>query len=411
MILGRFASRLFPSVRRTRRIALVSCLPPERSGIADFTHQLLAASGEIFQAYAEPSARRAYLGSHSHDDAPQSVLPISRFELDMRKNVDAVVLMVGNSPHFASVLEWASALQRRSPTPPLVLYAHDAFLQSVLLLLSARDQLMAQMERDHGRAMRVPGSAGELAELVSRRVLGIAAIVKWLRPRMVIVNSGTSKALVESEPGWPRDVPVETAFHPVFPAAVRWIRRTGHAPLRIGAFGVPNLFKRLDVLVAAHSRLRTDHPDARLVLAGYGVGGYAVERGISGLPGLEVCDSPGEKQLGDLMASVDVAVQLRNADLGESSGMIWRLLGIGTPVIASPLGASLELGDAVAFTSTAPDAQELAELILREVASAGQRDERVREYTQRHTYQQLGSRIAQLALGGRSSDVGPGMPG
>jgi hypothetical protein len=402
MIVRRIAERLFPAERRTRRLALVSCLPPEQSGIADFTHELLAASGELLQAYAAPGARRAYLEWQRYDGVRQSVVPLDRLEHDMRKDVDAAVLMVGNSPHFADLLEWAAAVQRRSPNAPLLLYAHDAFLQSVLLLLSRRDDLMTEMRRDHGRALRVPSSAAELAELLEQRVLGASVIVKWLRPSMVIVNSATSRALLQQEPGWPQDTLVETAFQPVVPARARWTRGAQGKPLRIGAFGMPNLFKKLDVTFEAHALLRRDQPDTTLVLAGYGMDRYVAERGWSGRPGVEVYDSPGEEELGSLMAGVDVAVQLRNADLGESSGVIARLLAIGTPIIASPLGASLELGEAVAFTSLAPGAEELTNIILREVAHPGHRKDHVAQYIQGRTFRDLGFRIAQLAAEARA---------
>src|SRR5436305_10139283 len=100
-------------------------------------------------------------------------------------------------------------------------------------------------------------------------------------------------------------------------------------------------------------------PDAELILAGYLVSVYAAENSVDpSESGLQVVDSPSEEELLNLMASIDVAVQLRSENRGESSVIVHQLLGLHRRVIVSAHGAYSELGDAVVQIS--PDSSEAA---------------------------------------------------
>jgi hypothetical protein len=70
-----------------------------------------------------------------------------------------------------------------------------------------------------------------------------------------------------------------------------------------------------------------------------------------------------ERDLQALMAGTHVAVQLRRKNLGESSGVVPTLLGLGIPTIVSPVGAFKEYGNAVRFFD-GDDPDGLADVIL-----------------------------------------------
>ena len=377
----------------------MSPLPPERTGIADYSHRLAMEAGGVFRLYAAPAARDFHLASISTAPAGRNVRHLKRLGGDLKRELAAAVVMVGNSRHFVPILESVAAMPRDPHAAPVILYLHDVFLLSVLGLVSAGPELMATLSADHGRTIPAPAGPHEIVALVNQGVYGAATIAKWLKPDLVLVNSASSKRILEGEPGWPGHVRVEVVFHPVFPSRQQWQRGAGGTGIRVGSFGVSNPFKQFDVVIEAHRLLKQQDPDATLVLAGYGMETFAREANLAGVPGIEVHESPSDEALGSLMASVDIAVRLRAADLGETSGMVARLLAVGTPVIVSPIGASLDLGEAVAFVSPRADAAELAQLIAREVAQPGHRADAVRALLARRSPGQLVASIVDLAQG------------
>ncbi len=102
-------------------------------------------------------------------------------------------------------------------------------------------------------------------------------------------------------------------------------------------------------------------------------------------------------RLDALMASVDLAVQLRSTDLGGSSGIVARLLAVGTPIVATARGAALELGEAVTFAGASVGAGELAELIQREITRDTDRGEAMRRCAECHSPRALVSTLKQCA--------------
>ena len=381
----------------------MSCLPPERTGVADFAHQLLCSRGNTIRAYAAPDAWRAYLADNPFEITRWRARQRDVLEHDAGLDLEGVVVMLGNSSHFVGICEWMVA---RRVKLPLLLYLHDTFLLSLLRLVSPSSEIVAQLSLDHGRKVHLPEQFDDIAPCVERSELGAAVLTKLARPDLVLVNSLAAKQMIANEPGWPADVPVEAVFHPVFPASVQW---HGSSPVasRVGSFGVPTPFKRIDLIIEAHTIRRATDTSATLVLAGYGFGDFATEHGLAQVPGVEIHDSPSDAKLDRLMASVDIAVQLRSVYLGETSGMIARLLAVGTPIIASPRGSTGELGEAIAFLDPSATAAGLAELIAQELAQPDRRRAIARNIVERRTPENLVSRIQTLAREAASRQRSP----
>jgi glycosyltransferase involved in cell wall biosynthesis len=379
------------------RLAIVSCLPPDQTGVADFTHRLLTIAGDDVRGYAAPLARLRYIAGDPLDATRWRVGSHRRLDRDAAKDIDAVVIMIGNSSHFAPIAEWAQGCRARIGQIPRLLYLHDVFLLNLFGHLSAGDALMEAVSRDQGRAVRHPGNFDELVRLVDQRALGAAVLIRHLQPDAVIVNSAAARELIAHEPGMPRDIRLEAAFHPVFPTEARWHRNAAPHALRIGTFGLQTPLKQLELVLDAVELLRELEPDATLVIAGYGAKQFVARHGLAERRGIEVHESPDDARLDALMASVDLAVQLRAADLGESSGIVARLLAVGTPIIATARGAALELGEAVTFAGASIGARELAELIRREIGRDADRGESARRYAERHTPRALVAKLTQVA--------------
>ena len=103
------------------------------------------------------------------------------------------------------------------------------------------------------------------------------------------------------------------------------------------------------------------------------------------MPNVLIYDSPDEPLLDWLVGSVDVAVQLRAANRGESSGMVSRLLAQHRRTIVSELGAFRELGESVRFAPAGTDAPHLADLIEHELARPNARSAAMQRYAEAHT--------------------------
>jgi glycosyltransferase involved in cell wall biosynthesis len=106
-----------------------------------------------------------------------------------------------------------------------------------------------------------------------------------------------------------------------------------------------NSRKHLPELLDAFERLRSRHPEARLLLvgeeAGANVDAKVRDEAVVRLGYIEA------ERLWALMAACDVCVFLRGPTMGETSGMLMRALSLGRPTIVSDVDAFAELPDEV----------------------------------------------------------------
>lgn len=137
-------------------------------------------------------------------------------------------------------------------------------------------------------------------------------------------------------------------------------------------------------MIEAFRRLRATRPEARLVIAGYNAGRYASVHGLCGEPGIEVHDNPPMARLTELMRGVDVALQLRMVDTGESSGVVPQLLSLDVPTVVTANGAFADYGEAVRTVARDCDAEALLAAALEEAAAPARRREARRGYVETH---------------------------
>jgi glycosyltransferase involved in cell wall biosynthesis len=309
------------------RVGFFSPMPPERSGIADYSALLL------------PALRR-------HVD----VDVVRRGKRSVR-GVDLCLYHVGNNPDAHGWI--VEALRRRRGLVVL----HDFVLHHLVagLTIGRGD--------GHGYLDAMEREGGVVARLLAHGVLDkripplwenrpedyhLAGEVLGLADGLIVhsryVESRARAAgydghiSVIPHPGWPP--------RPIVPDAL-----TG-APL-IGSFGNVNASKRIPQLLEAFAELQSRHPDARLLLVGATSPGFDLERrmqrlGLAG-DGVIRADYVDEERLWALMAACDVHVSLRSPTMGETSGTTIRGLGLAKPLIVSNVGSFAELPDTVAL--------------------------------------------------------------
>lgn len=305
------------------KVAYFSPLPPERTGISEYSELLLPALRRRIEVEVVPRGRT------SPADA------------------DVCLYHVGNNPDAHGWI--VEALRRR----PGVVVLHDFVLHHLVagLTLGRRDGpgYLGAMQREAGVAGR----------LLAHGVLdGIVPPLWEVRPEDfplagevlehaakpgggLIVHSGyvAERAVAGGYDGRLWRIPHPAWADPGVPA-----EDVAGEPV-IGCFGNINASKRIPQLLEAFAALRVSHPDAKLLLVG-----ADLDARLSELPaGVERVDYVDEPRLWALMGACDVCVSLRAPTMGETSGSAIRALVLGKPLVVSDVGWFAELPDEVAL--------------------------------------------------------------
>jgi glycosyltransferase involved in cell wall biosynthesis len=369
------------------KVAYYSPLPPERSGIADYSALLLPALGRFVEIEVVRRGRTR---------------PVA---------ADVALYHVGNDPEAHGWI--VDALRRR----PGLVVLHDFVLHHLVagLTLGRKDgpAYLAAMERDAG----IPG------RLLAHGVLEGRVVPPWEtradefpladevlgRATALIVHSRYVEARVR-ERGFIG--PVWRIPHPAWPSPAVEPARIEGRPL-FGCFGHLNASKRIPQLVEAFGVVRRRHPDARLLLVGPASPRFDADRFDD--EGIERMDYVGEERLWSLMAACHACVSLRAPTMGETSGSAIRALSLGRPLVVSDLGWFAELPDQVALKVPVDDDEVPAlaaslELLAASEATQRAMSEAARAYVAREhdvgrTAERYASALEETAGGALVADA------
>jgi glycosyltransferase involved in cell wall biosynthesis len=319
------------------KVAYYSPLPPERSGIADYSALLLPALRERIDVVAIGRGERA------------------------PRDADIAVYHVGNNPEIHGWI--VDALRAR----PGVVVLHDFVLHHLVagLTLARKDVsgYLRAMERDAGLVGRLLGLGvvdGCVPPLWSTRPEDFplaGEVLDLAQEHGLIVHSKHVRARAEAAgfPGPIRRIPM-----PIWPAP-----RAEPAPIDgepvIGSFGFLNANKRIPQLLEAFALLRVRHPGTRLLLVGPEAPGLHLAERIErlGLAGaVERHGYVDEERFWSLLGACDVCVSLRWPTMGETSAGVIRMLSLAKPIVVSDVDAFSEFPDDVAV-KIAPDEREV----------------------------------------------------
>jgi len=301
-------------------------MPPERSGIADYSAHLLPALAERLDVVVARRRRRP-------------------------PRADVALYHVGNNPDAHGWI--VDALRKR----PGVVVLHDFVLHHLVagLTIGRRD--------GHGYLDAMEREGGVVGRLLGHGVLDKRIPPLWesrpedfhLAGEVLDLATGLivhSRHVEERARAAGYEGPIWRIPHPAWEHAPIAPAEIGGSPL-IGSFGNVNASKRIPQLLEAFGRLRRDRPDARLLLVGAVSPGFDLERRLQrlGLSGEGITREAyvEEDRLWALMAACDVCVNLRSPTMGETSGSVIRLLSLGKPVVVSDVGWFAELPDEVAL--------------------------------------------------------------
>jgi glycosyltransferase involved in cell wall biosynthesis len=321
------------------RIAYYSPLPPEQSGIADYSALLLPVLRERIEVVVPRRGRTR---------------PV--------RGVDLALYHVGNNP---SAHGWIVDALRRCPG---VVVLHDFVLHHLVagLTIGRGD--------GHGYLDAMEREGGVVGRLLAHGVLDKRIPPLWeSRPEELHlageVLSLATGLIVHSryverrarEAGFAG--PIWRVPHPAWPPPAVSPADVGGRPL-FGAFGYVNASKRVPQLLEAFARVRAEHPGARLLLVGAVSPGFDLERRLLRLgldrEGLVREGYVSEERLWALMAACDAIVSLRAPTMGETSGTAIRALTLGKPLVVSENGWFAELPAEVALKVPVDDEERTA---------------------------------------------------
>ena len=319
------------------RVAYYSPMPPEHSGIADYSALLV------------PALRRR--------------LDVEVASRGKSADGDVALYHIGNDP---TVHGWILERLRRRPG---VVVLHDFVLHHLVagLTLGRKDRggYLAAMERDAGVVGRLLGLGvvdGCIPPLWDARPedFPLCGEVLELATGLVV----HSHYVEQRARGRGYDRPVWRVPMPAWPVPSIEPTDVDGSPV-FGAFGHMNGSKRIPQLLRAFARFRDSHAGARLLL----VGSVAPELDLdlridhAGLGDAVVREGyVSEERLWSLIGRVDALVSLRSPTMGETSAMVVRALTLAKPVIVSDVGSFAELPDGVAL-KVSPDEREVDRLV------------------------------------------------
>ncbi|HEV8241953.1 MAG TPA: glycosyltransferase family 4 protein [Thermoanaerobaculia bacterium] len=363
------------------RVAYLSPLPPQTSGIADYSAELLpplARHLEVELVVEDGVAVGRELA------AAFPVQTLRRFpELLATGRYDAALYHLGNNRDFH-----AGIYRRLLAHPvdvPAVLVLHEYVLHHLV-----RDVTLHAGDPDaYVEAMR--WCYGRSGEAVARRAVATGVPLDPFRfplferavdaaAGVIVHNRTTAGRVLASRP----EARVQVVPHHLslagLPAVAREEARhqlgIPAADFVVATFGFLTEAKRLPVLLRAFARLRGELPadraaGTRLELVGEVSPHYDFARIFA--PELRAgVEITGRLELDRFllhMAACDVAVNLRHPTAGETSGTLVRLLGLGKPVIVTRAGAFAEIPDGCcAKVDLDEDEEDLLVATLRALA-------------------------------------------
>jgi glycosyltransferase involved in cell wall biosynthesis len=367
-------------------IDYVSPLPPVRSGISDYSRDLLP--------YLEDLCDLRVIRLNDQPLAAELVQRWQPVDSDQTGLDNRLALyQVGNNRYHEVVV--ALAVER-----PGVVVLHDVILHHLLvestLGRSELDPYLQRLEADHGWVGCYAAKARRWGELGQAAMFGLTANRSLLRSQKgVLVHSHWALDRVrEDDPDLPvRWVPMGIPLPPRLDldAGVAFRQRLGldkEAQL-IGSFGFQTPIKRTEKVIEALAQPGLEQ--THLLIAGevspvLDFEAVAAEAGVS-----DRVHSTGfldYSEFEDAIAGCDLCVNLRYPTAGETSASLLRVLALGRPAIVSDYAHGAELPDTVAVKVPLGDGEVEALAgqvgrLLRDRARLDAMSRSAREYVER----------------------------
>ncbi len=339
------SSKPAPPMRREEPLDVISSMPPDHSGVAIYTQKTLASApwgNRFFVPWADDrltdaveSLRRTRHQQRA-ETPPHQILSMSSYSPGQKP----AVWVLGNSEHHIETID----LLARAGQPQDFLYLHEARLDGLLGAYHQRNRQDAAL---------------------SKKIRNLNDFLGVISPRNIVVNSEYCAQLISSLTG-AKEYKVQKLFLPildVIPEKLWHPVKSSDQPLTIMHIGILGQSKQPDQIIKACELIRRKRP-IRLIFSGYDVSNYLrlfkLERSW-----IETKEGLSDGELIALMQHVDIGIQPRWPQYGESSGAICQWLGLHKPVVATAGGSFEEFAGSAWLVPPETGAAGLAEAILK----------------------------------------------
>ena len=373
------------------RLAFCSPLPPEPTGIADY-------SAEILALLAPRHAVDVVHDQARVEGVPEGCGLVRASDLVARHRArpyDLVIHQLGNGPAHAFVYP----LLARAPG---LLVLHDLVLHhsraAMLLDTEAVRAYAADPSNAHLRDATLGGREAYAREVAyaypreARRLVAahegtVGRLLPYAYPlfhlpvavsRMTAVHNAAMARAIEEEVAGARVAQV------AMPARREAVRASSVAEIRsrvggdgdafvVGCFGLLTPEKRVETAARAVARAAADVPSIRLLLVGPVPDAAALAAMLAAVGVLERTTVAGRVEMAALpahMEAADVVVHLRYPTAGETSAALLRVLAQGRPAVVSDVANFGEVPEgAVVRADVADEEGEVTRALLRLAAS------------------------------------------
>jgi glycosyltransferase involved in cell wall biosynthesis len=360
------------------RIDYVSPLPPVRTGIADYSIDLLPhlaarADVRLIRLPGQPVAPEVAArwpvaeAGEAGRDAHGARLPLYQ---------------MGNNRHHEGVLDLAMQL-------PGVLTLHDVLLHHLLLDVTLGRHLfhpyVERLSRDHGWVGQVAAVIKRWGAYGDAAVFALPAHRTLLRrQRGILVHSAWAEGVIREEDAEirVRAIPMGIPLPPLpAPEAGRSLRERFGLPAGapvLGSFGFQTPIKRTAAVIRALAAPGLE--EVHLLVAGEvspmaDLAGEAQRAGVAAR--VHLTDFLPYDDFEAAIAAVDLCVNLRYPTAGETSASLLRVMALGCPAIVSDYAQFADLPEAVALK--VPLGDEEAEVLAARLRELLAHRERLRE--------------------------------
>lgn len=374
-----------PAVRRGAKplIAILSPMPPDQSGVADYTHATCLELGK----HAD-----LHVFTDTKDPAPvpgaARVLPLTELP-GLSPRYDRTVAVLGNSHYHVSILDHLERYGGAS-------IAHDARMLGFYCGCRSNHAALALASRELGRQVsqhELDGWNADEGTLPTTFLSGVAAA-----STPMMVHSPVTQALLRDQLGIEAVYLPFSIYQPIdAEAATPAVRRAARARLGIqpndvalASFGFVDRSKAPEDCIWAVEQLRRWGVKATLHFVGKNTPDHAHAAALAALATrLGVADHVhffpgflGQDTFHDFLLAADVAIQLRTYGLGGLSGALLDCAAAGLPCVANQ-GLFDAVAPPPAFTAAIPDSLSVVLLAEQVMALAGRRGTKPTEAARR----------------------------
>ncbi|MCU1492529.1 MAG: glycosyltransferase [Acidimicrobiaceae bacterium] len=348
------------------RVAFYSPLPPERSGIADYSYELLEELRHHVDIVAVVAEKQ--LGLVRALDGVELVGSAAADDLV----VDCSLYQMGNNSKYHRFF------YGRAFEEPGLLVMHDPSLADFTAeMCGGAEGAIFRDEVAYDRPDISPADDLPLVDIgngrkdLDRIQVLLARRILESNVRTLVHSSAMAREMRRRYPNC--DVRTIQLPAPVL-SEPEWKLRRPPGEVVFGVFGGINYYKRVRPLVDAFLEVRKRHPLARMVIAGR-ADDHLLERELRAIAtrpdlegSLEVKTDLSLTELEHEMQRCDVGISLRWPTAGEMSATLMRTFGAGRPAIVSDVLQFRELDEQYCWRVTTDfdhEHENLAELMDR----------------------------------------------